>query len=250
MLITLQVIRYLNVTKTIGLGAKRYMAVLTIRLLGTPEIFIGDQALPFRTRKMLALLVYLLVERGMHGRESLMALLWPESSSSSAAGSLRVTMSRLRQTLQEAGDVLITKAGKVGFDFAALGDLDLDWLETAVQTETPPEQLRAILSLDRGEFLEGFSLPDAPGFDTWVTIQREAYQRQVEAVYDRLSQHLLAINDTAAAVETCARWVARAPLSEQAYRRSHGCAGSERPARRRAANLRRSCRSPAAGTGP
>lgn len=195
------------------------MEPLTIRLLGIPEISLGDQALSFRTRKVLALLTYLAVERGMHSRESLMALFWPESPSKSAAASLRVTLSRLRQGLGQAGDVLITEAGNVRFDSDYPFDLDLDWLSTAVHEDTPLDELRFILTVDRGEFLDGFSLPDAPAFDDWISIQRGVCLRQLEQVYDRRSQHLLSIQDSAAAVETAARWVTRTPLSEQAYRR-------------------------------
>ncbi len=148
-----------------------------------------------------------------------MALLWPESPSNSAAASLRVTLSRLRQGLQQAGDILITEAGNVGFDSNYSVDLDLDRLNTAAQEDTPPDELRSILAVDRGEFLEGFSLPDAPAFDDWISTQRAACFRQLETIYDRLSQHLLSIHESAMAVETSARWVARAPLSEQAYRR-------------------------------
>jgi DNA-binding SARP family transcriptional activator/tetratricopeptide (TPR) repeat protein len=199
-------------------GEKRDMESLTIRLLGIPEIRVGEQSLSFRTRKVLALLVYLAVERGIHSRESLMSMLWPESSANSAAVSLRTTLSRLRKALQPAGDILITEGHNVSFDSTYFIDLDLEWLRTAANEDTPSE-LYLILTADRGEFLEGFSLPDAPAFDTWVSTQREICQRQLEKVYDRLSQHLLIIHDSAAAVETAARWVARAPLSEQAYRR-------------------------------
>jgi DNA-binding SARP family transcriptional activator/tetratricopeptide (TPR) repeat protein len=195
------------------------MESLAIRLLGIPEIRLGEQPLSFRTRKVLALLVYLVVERGMHSRESLMALLWPESSQSGAAATLRTTLSRLRKALGPVGDVLITEAGNVGLDSNSSVDLDLDWLRTAAHEDTSPDELRSILTLDRGEFLEGFSLPDAPAFDDWISTQREACHRQLERVYDRLSQHLLSIHDSAMAVETSARWVTRAPLSEQAYRR-------------------------------
>jgi DNA-binding SARP family transcriptional activator/tetratricopeptide (TPR) repeat protein len=194
------------------------MESLTIRLLGIPEVSVGEQSLSFRTRKVLALLIYLAVERRMHSRESLMAMLWPESPAKSAAVSLRTAMSRLRKALQPAGDILIAEGGNVGFDSNYFIDLDLDWLRTAAHEETPDE-LRSILTVDRGGFLEGFSLPDASTFDTWVSIQRETCQRQLEEVYDRLSQQLLTIQDSAAAVETSVRWVARAPLSEQAYRR-------------------------------
>ncbi|MEJ2706234.1 MAG: AAA family ATPase [Anaerolineales bacterium] len=195
------------------------MKSLAIHLLGIPEIRLGEQPLSFRTRKVLALLVYLVMERGMHSRETLMALLWPESSQSSAAATLRTTLSRLRKALGPVDDVLITERGKVGFDSHTLIDLDLDWLRTAAYEDTSPDEMRFILNVDRGEFLEGFSLSDAPAFDGWVSTQREACHRQLERVYDRLSQHLLSIHDSAMAVEISARWVTRAPLSEQAYRR-------------------------------
>jgi len=195
------------------------MEPLTIRLLGIPEVNLGNQPLSFRTRKVLALLTYLAVEQRMHSRESLMALFWPESPSSSAAASLRVTLSRLRQGLGQADEILITEAGNVGFDSNYPIDLDLDWLNTAVREDTPLDDLRSIPTVDRGEFLEGFSLPDAPAFDDWISIQRGACLRQLEKIYDRLSQHLLSVYDSGAAVEIASRWVRRAPLSEQAYRR-------------------------------
>ncbi|HEX6386636.1 MAG TPA: AAA family ATPase [Anaerolineae bacterium] len=194
------------------------MPQLRIRLLGAPEIRYGERPLSFRTRKVLALLIYLLVERGMHSRETLMALLWPETESQKAAVTMRGTLSRLRQALKPAGDVLVTEAGKVGLDFGAI-DLDLAWLETAVDSDPSPVKLTHILEIDRGEFLEGFSLPDAPEYDTWAATQREACQRQVEAVYDHLTGQQLANHESEAAVETAARWVARAPLNEIAYRR-------------------------------
>ncbi len=195
------------------------MKSLSIRLMGVPEVRLSEKLLSFRTRKVLALLIYLVIERRMHSRESLMALLWPESPPKNAATALRVTLSRLRKAVQPGSDLLVSEAGKLGIDPTCIIDLDLDWLAVAANQETSPDKLSPILAMDRGEFLEGFTLPDAPTFDTWAAIWREACQRQLETVYDRLSQYLLAIHDSATAVETAARWVARAPLSEQAYRR-------------------------------
>jgi DNA-binding SARP family transcriptional activator/tetratricopeptide (TPR) repeat protein len=199
-------------------GAKCDM-VLSMRLLGNPEITVGGQALSFRTRKVLALLIYLVVEGGMHSRESLMALLWPDSPAEHASVTLRGALSRLRNSLQPAGSFILSQAGSIGFDFDGSYDLDLRWLSAAVQPEAHADDLGSILEFDRGEFLAGFDLPDAPGFDTWAAIQREASQRQVEKVYDRLSRHQLDTHDLLAAIETTACWVARAPLSEVAYRR-------------------------------
>jgi DNA-binding SARP family transcriptional activator/tetratricopeptide (TPR) repeat protein len=201
------------------MGRKCDMAPLTIRLLGSPEITAAGQPLSFRTRKVLALLVYLVVEGGMHSREALMTLLWSEIPAPKAAVNLRVTLSRLRKALQPAGELLLTAGAKAGFDFRCPVDLDLAWLSAAVLPESTPDDLAAIREFDRGEFLAGFSLADAPEFDTWAAIQRESCQRQVEAVYDRLTQHQLAKRDITAAVDTARRWVVRAPLSEAAYRR-------------------------------
>jgi DNA-binding SARP family transcriptional activator len=195
------------------------MALLTIRLLGSPEITVGGQPVSFRTRKVFSLLVYLVVEGGMHSREALMTLLWPENPTQNASSTLRVTLTRLRQALQPAGDILITTGGKVGFDFSFPIDLDLARLSAAVLPGTSPYDLATILKIDRGEFLAGFNLPDAPDFDTWAAIQREAIQRQVETIYDRLTQYQLANRESSTAVETAMRWMRRAPLSEAAYRR-------------------------------
>ena len=208
-----------NVTKTELIGEKCDMASLIIRLLGSPEVTVGQQPISFRTRKVLALLVYLVVEGETHSREALMALLWPEKPGDKASATLRVTLSRLRQALQPVGEVLISSGGKVGFDIHCITHLDLAWLSAAVLPETAPENLKSILEIERGEFLTGFSLPDAPEFDNWAAIQREACQRQVETIYDRLTQYQLANHELIPALETTARWVARAPLSEMAYRR-------------------------------
>jgi DNA-binding SARP family transcriptional activator/predicted ATPase len=205
---------------------------LTLRLLGSPEVTVGGQPLSFPTRKVLALLIYLVVEGGRPSRETLMALLWPESPPEKAGVTLRGTLSRLRKALQPAGEYLLSEGSTVAFDGERAHDLDLAWLATAAVTEMPAAESVSLLALDRGAFLEGFSLPDAPAFDTWATIQREVYQRHLETVYDRLSQQQLAEHDSAAALETAARWVARATLSEQAYRRlmAAQALSGERPA--------------------
>ena len=119
------------------------MGSLMIQVLGTPEVRLGEQPLSFPTRKVLALLVYFAVERGMHSREALMALLWPESPSNRAAASLRATLSRLRQGLQSVGDILIAEGGSVGFAPNHSIDLDLDWLKTAVREESPTNFVRS-----------------------------------------------------------------------------------------------------------
>ncbi|PWG74829.1 hypothetical protein DF186_15860, partial [Enterococcus hirae] len=85
------------------------MEPLTMRLLGNPQVTVGQQPLSFPTRKVLALLIYLVVEGGQHSRETLIALLWPESAPEKATVTLRGALSRLRRVLQPAGEYILTE---------------------------------------------------------------------------------------------------------------------------------------------
>ena len=52
---------------------------LRIDVLGTPRIEVDGEALGVDTRKATALLAYLAVTGGVHGRDLLVDLLWPDS---------------------------------------------------------------------------------------------------------------------------------------------------------------------------
>ncbi|MEI6044640.1 MAG: hypothetical protein WCS37_09820, partial [Chloroflexota bacterium] len=74
--------------------------MLNLAFLGVPEVIHEGKALIFSTRKALALLVYLAVERGLQPREKLTDLFWPESDEIRGRGSLRRALSQLRQSLE------------------------------------------------------------------------------------------------------------------------------------------------------
>jgi len=94
------------------------MTHLSLKLLGQPEARYGGQALKFHSRKVLALLIYLAVEGGEHGREKLIALLWPDSEREQGEASLRNTLARLRQALGEAEAYLTIEKEAVSFDLS------------------------------------------------------------------------------------------------------------------------------------
>jgi predicted ATPase/DNA-binding SARP family transcriptional activator len=193
------------------------MDPLILRLMGHPTVIHQSQSLKFRSRKVFALLIYLVVEGGWHSREKLMAWLWPESDKERGGASLRSTVARLRRTLP-AGKYLLTEQGDIAFDFERPFELDLQRIEAADQEEARPEAWQAVLAADRGEFLAGFSLPDAPEFDTWAAVQREAWHHRLERIYERLCRRQLEGGESAQAVKTAIQWTARAPLNETAYR--------------------------------
>jgi hypothetical protein len=54
----------------------------------------------------------------------------------------------------------------------------------------------------RGDFLAGFSLGDAPGFDDWTDLQREIWRRRMGLILDRLSEIQFGMGEFAGVAET------------------------------------------------
>ena len=200
----------------------------------------ADQVLLFSTRKELALLIYLAVEGRVHLRKQLSELFWPEGDAIHGRAALRITLLHLRHALgEQAGSdpvshLLITR-DTLSLDLTAALDLDLQTLHeawTLARASAPTAltmsdgahrhllaRLQHASSLPRGEFLEGFSLRDAPAFDDWVRFQRNYWHLHVNDVFDRLSHLQFEAGELAAAIETVNRWLVFAPLHEDAYRR-------------------------------
>jgi predicted ATPase/DNA-binding SARP family transcriptional activator/Tfp pilus assembly protein PilF len=229
------------------------MSVLTLLLLGTPEVRHAARPATFATRKAMALLIYLALEGGMHSREKLTALFWPESDAERGRMALRRTLAYVRDALGEAADHdgaahMLVERGALGVD-PALVESDLQavhtaWAQARLAAPVGGEgqhaaviaQLQRAAERYRGDFLDGFSLSDAPAFDEWAAVQRELWHRRAGLVYERLAQLQLAEGDLTLAQETTARWIAHYPLNEEAHRhlmRIHLAAG-DRPSALRA----------------
>jgi DNA-binding SARP family transcriptional activator len=216
------------------------MGNLCFTLLGPPEVRHADQVLLFSTRKELALLVYLAVEGRIHLRKNLSEQFWPESDAMHGRAALRITLLHLRHLLGEDAGVdpmphLLIQRDTLGLDLTSPLELDLHplheaWMLARAATRTvltmPKDAHRTLLaqlqratSLPRGEFLEGFSLRDAPAFDDWVRFQREYWYLRMSEVFERLSHLQFEAGELEAAIETVGRWLVLAPLHEDAYRR-------------------------------
>lgn len=215
--------------------------------LGPPEVRLGKRLLVFPTRKTLALLFYLALEAGAQPRENLAALLWPEANSEHSHASLRNTLGHLQTVLRQAGDqnptlYLNVTHNSLGLNPEADITLDLQTVERAYaqaradrSSRMLPEGLaslpllQAAADCQRGDFMAGFSLSDAPGFDDWAVIQRETWHRRLDLIFDRLSEIQYARGEFGSAAETGSRWMALDALNEAAYRRkmrAHFAAGA------------------------
>ncbi len=219
------------------------MGQLNLALLGAPEVRHTGQVVTFRTRKALALLIYLVVKGGLHSREKLTALFWPESDEEQSRATLRSTLFYVRKTLEELSNPplshLLIEHDTIGFNSASDFDLDLNTLqaawnlartspggppgrqavhEEAVQHNVLP-RLQQAVHVYRGDFLEGFYVGDAPDFEEWTGKEREYWHRRMDAIFHRLSQLQYERGEISDAIETTTRWISHDPFNEMVYRR-------------------------------
>ena len=216
------------------------MGDLYLTLLGPPEVRHADQVLLFSTRKELALLIYLAVEGRVHLRKNLSEQFWPEGDAMHGRAALRISLLHLRHLLGEGDGVYPVLTSSSNATLSVLISpprsnstcilLHQAWTLARASTRTTltmPEdarrrllaQLQRATSLPHGEFLEGFSLRDAPAFDDWVRLQREYWHLRTNEVFDQLSHLQFEAGELEPAIETVSRWLVLAPLQEDAYRR-------------------------------
>jgi DNA-binding SARP family transcriptional activator/tetratricopeptide (TPR) repeat protein len=219
--------------------ARLEVGKLSLKLLGPPEVRHGGRHARFRARKVLALLAYLAARGGRRSRGEIIELLWPGSDEAHGRAALRSALSSLRKTLEEAAEPpetphLHTDGDSLGLASGPILELDLHTLEAAhalarsnprvdyLDDDARPEVLaglRAGAEAYRGDFLEGFSLDDAPEFDLWVETERETWRGRMNLVCERLSRLQLESGEIGEAITTAVRWTGHASLSDEAHRR-------------------------------
>ncbi len=203
------------------------MPGLSLRLLGPPSIEVDDAQLRVDTRKAAALLAYLALE-GPQRRESLAALLWPESTDVRARAALRRTLSVLNRALGNRW--LDSDRARVGLTGAGWSCDAAELLTVAASTAAHrhvdggacascTDALRSAADLYRGEFMLGFGLRDSAEFDEWMMVQAEALRRESSAVLERLVGQLTQAGQLEAAMLYAKRQVTLDPLHEPAHRR-------------------------------
>src|SRR2546423_931328 len=107
------------------------MAAPQLQLLAPPRFWCGEKRLSFKPRKALALLAYLATAGGLHRREHLAALFWPENDAEDARGNLRSALAHLRQALGAAETVLTVTRETIGLCPGAPLTLDVQTLTQA-----------------------------------------------------------------------------------------------------------------------
>jgi DNA-binding SARP family transcriptional activator len=186
--------------------------VIVCRTLGPIEVTVDGAPAPAEMlwRKHLALLVYLARSpRRTRSREHLIGLLWADRTDAAARHSLSEALRVIRRHAgQEALEVTV---GHVGLALDAV-ELDVDKLEQLAAAA----DWAGACELVAGEFLEGFGVPDATGFEDWLAAEREQWRGRSVDVLVRCADQLTRAGRAQEAAAVAGRGVAIDPTSEAA----------------------------------
>ena len=186
--------------------------MIELELLGPPRLLVdGAEPRPeMLWRKHLALLIYLARSPRVRTRDHLVGLLWPEREESKARHSLNEALRVIRRA---AGDALLTEGETVRLAPNTIR-LDIDNLEDLSEV---------------GVFLEGFTVPDAPAFEDWMTSEREGLRANMLDNLVVSAEQCLADGKLSSARDLANKALDIEPHHEpavQALMRAHALAGS------------------------
>jgi DNA-binding SARP family transcriptional activator/tetratricopeptide (TPR) repeat protein/type II secretory pathway predicted ATPase ExeA len=182
-----------------------------LRCLGQPVLFAPTgEPIRFRTRKHLALLVYVAVEARSHRRDRLAELLWPKVSASEARHSLATALSTLRprlglDALETSRDNVRLVPGRVALDLDRLQAGDVLGSEV-----TGPLEVAA--------FLDGFDITDSAEFTHWKDRQQARLLPVIKDALLVLIDRCRRTGDTRQIEQVADRMLALDELSEEAIR--------------------------------
>jgi LuxR family transcriptional regulator, maltose regulon positive regulatory protein len=194
--------------------------------LGQPHIERDGRSVRLDTRKTTALLAYLTLHDQPVSRERLAALFWPEFDQQRAPANLRHSLATLRSALP--GEWLSAERDRVGVRLSDRLWVDVRRVRELISEvkshahgadEDCPECnafLQEAAAEYKGEFLEGFTLPDCPEFDDWQVAERESIRSELGWALERLALAQAATSHWEQALKAARRWVSLDRLHEPA----------------------------------
>jgi DNA-binding SARP family transcriptional activator len=182
---------------------------LELRLLGLGSVRLDGRELKFATRKLLALVTYLVLE-GETPRSKLADLFWSDNFDDDARRNLRRELHRLRE-LGLRDRLLATDT--------TIHLLEPFWLDIHdFEMLVKAGKLEAALELCSGELLEGLKLEGAIGFEKWLETRREALTRMRHHAMLELAERLETKGDWREALKLHQQLLLEDPLFERQHR--------------------------------
>jgi DNA-binding SARP family transcriptional activator len=196
--------------------------------LGLPIIERDNAAIHMETRKATALLAFLGLSGTPRSRERLATLFWPDFDQTHALANLRRTLFSIKHLLGQ--EILISSHDHVGINPDASVWQDVNEFHLLLETvkKHPHNEiskcaeclinLEKVISLYRGDFLEGLNLRDCPDFDDWQYIEREGFLADLASSLERLAYAYSINREWEKAIQVARRWLNLDQLNEDANR--------------------------------
>ena len=167
------------------------------------------------SRKVRALLAYLLLSPHPVARSRLCELLWDVPND--PRGELRWCLSKIRRLIDEPDRRrVVTRSDTVEIDAA---DCFVDALEVARAAEdldaADTAKLQLLESLFAGDFLDGLELEHSPSFNGWLTAQRRRFRGCRVALLERLVNRA----SDGEALRHLEKWLELAPFDPDVHER-------------------------------
>ncbi len=177
------------------------LSMINLRFMGAVEVRSGPERIALQPKRT-ALLAYLVMGRphGLHRREILASLLWPETDDQRARNALSQALHGLRKAL--GPEFLVApNRDEIGVDMNAVScdairihdDLDSGRLQYAVERH-------------EGSLLEGLHVSGSIGFERWLDGERSRLERRTADAARALADRAEELGNLVAAV----RWLERA----------------------------------------
>ena len=175
----------------------------------------GRATAPLLTQpRRLAVLAYLVLARprGLHSRDTLVALLWPEADQAGGRHALRNALHGIRQGL---GEVIVS----AGDEQVGVNRDRIFCDAITLEADIVAGRLAEALSHHNGELLQGFHVADAPEFERWLDTERSRLHDSVVRAAVTRAESCRARGDVEGALFAARRASALAPDDEVSLRR-------------------------------
>ncbi len=190
------------------------MEKLEFFFMGLPKILRDSALVGSRTRRVVALLAYLVLEPETHPRDKLANLLWASTDPDGARNNLRNALSHVRAVVGEA-----LTADRFNLSLAPQENVDVFRLEQlALTPDASREMLESALKDIKFVLLEGLEFEDTPDWQTWLELRRQRIRATLDVLLERLADLQTEVADIKAALETNRKRLELDDLNEDAHR--------------------------------
>ncbi len=198
---------------------------LEITLFGNPAIRKQGQPITgFISNKVPALVYYLATTGQTHSRNTLAGLLWGDFPETKARKNLRDVLSNLRSLALE--EHLIITRQTVAFNRQVPYELDVEIFSKSLASGNKPGALQGssigllqmAADVYKGDFLEGFFVPQAEAYEEWMRAERGQYRQQASQILHLLTRHFAEQRQYTSGIVYVSRLLAMEPWREDAHR--------------------------------